>query len=158
MYSNESERVSEKYGKIQVVDGTCRQSTSYHGFNPVLLKMEGGAGGGSAATAVAAVTEERGDGVLRLCDVLTPYDGRTDAAAWWRQLERALDIVPLRRPAAVLPLYLRGAALRAYERMPKVSQHSLEAIGTTLKAAFAPSPFAAMEALSERRWRPGDCG
>ena len=99
---------------------------------------------------------DRGDGGVRLQDLLPPFDGKSDATAWWRIVERALDIIPLRRPEAIIPMFFRGAALEVYERLTREQRGSLVTVERAIKKAFAPSPFIAMAEFQARAWQPGE--
>lgn len=87
--------------------------------------------------------------------LVAEYDGSADVVEWY---ERAKLLCELRGVAliSVLPLRLTGGAFAVWSQLPAESRGSLEAVRDTLYAAFALDQFAAFDAFTSRRLRPGE--
>ena len=87
--------------------------------------------------------------------LIAEFDGSGDVVEWY---ERALLLCELRGASlvAVLPLRLTGGAFAVWSQLPTESRCSLTAVREALFAAFGLDQFAAYDAFTGRRLRPGE--
>lgn len=87
--------------------------------------------------------------------LISEYDGTGDVVEWITRAEllckhRGADA------AAVIPLRLTGGAFAVWAQLPDESRGCLQAIRAALFEAFALDQYAAYEAFTGRRLRPGE--
>lgn len=93
---------------------------------------------------------------LRLTDVVSQYEGKTDFEEWKKKFELVAKLQGITELSAALPLFLTGDAFSVYDGLSPSSKADYKAVTAALKRAFSVNAFSAFELFVGRRYRAGE--
>ena len=85
-------------------------------------------------------------------DILKPFSGKGDVAAWLKKVRLVARLQLADDVASLLPFYLEGDALALYMEMKEEDQKDVSLIEAQLKEAFTDCAFTAYRKLTMGRW------
>jgi hypothetical protein len=97
-----------------------------------------------------------GSNNLKISDVMRPYDGQGDIIQWLTKVELVAKLRGFTDLAAVIPLFLEGAAFSVYNELGEEEKKSSDSVKKALTDAFSINAFQAYELFSKRKWCRGE--
>ena len=92
--------------------------------------------------------------VMKIYDVIKPYDGKGDIVAWMRRLKQMARLYKVEKDMLVLiPSFLEERAYAVYEQLPESVKEKVEDLEQSLYEAFSVRRYGAFEKLRRRELR-----
>ena len=89
-------------------------------------------------------------------EILKAFDGNGDVTVWLQKLKLVAELKNLGTLAALIPLYLEGAAFSVYNELNDEDKKDVLKIENCLINAFAQNAFSAFDSLRSRSWKTGE--
>jgi formamidopyrimidine-DNA glycosylase len=89
-------------------------------------------------------------------EVIKPFDGSGDVATWLKKVKLVARIKKIKDTAALIPLYLEGAAFAVYDQISDAEKDCADDVEKALLNAFGQNKFAAYDVFRQRSWCPGE--
>lgn len=93
---------------------------------------------------------------FRVTDIIPRFDGSTDVVLWLEKVDLACEVQSISNVAALIPLFLEGAAFDVYQQMDSTDKTKKNSISAKLREAFGLTPAHAFALFKKRALQIGE--
>ena len=93
---------------------------------------------------------------LRLSDIVSAFDGKSDFNEWVNKVELVAELQNVKKLETFVPLFLSGPAYAVYDGLDGVTKGDYGLLRNALLKAFSLSAFSAYESFVSRHLCPAE--